>query len=746
MGKLSVLRISLLAVVLLMAFVSTTASAGTVAVRFFSNDVLILVDRQIQAGMAPAESAVRALVAGPNIEELSMEITSRIPVGVSISKLSMSDTSAEIDFSAEILAGLDEAGLQAIFDQFRTTLGDFPSIAAIKLTCAGKPLSSYLAPTPEVGEPAAAKPISINGVGLSGRNITIGPSHGRYWNGSGWYWQRSDPCGFGEAVLEDTNSIRLCQFLYQYLAQDGATVHCPRELNEANCCHDGGTGLAWWKMCAQSWLRANGLPCSVWASYSGNCGADSAVGRSSDDIRARPLFADYRGSDIYIAHHTNAGGGGTANGTETFRDTAMEHSAHVGNSLNLANAVQSNVMTAIREMYDGNWSNRGVKDAAGSFGEIRIPNRPAILIELAFHDNCSRDASYLTDDFFRSVAEWGLYKGVCAYFGNTPTWDRYSDEYVSDTIPTTMQAGHTYNVSVTFRNRGISWFTSRGFRLGAAGDSDPFTSFTRVDISGQVKPGSAYTFNFTMTAPSSGGTFTTDWRMVRDGYAWFGPTVTKTVTIAPTDDTQAPTVPQNLRRTAAASSSITLAWDASTDNYGVAGYRVYRNGAQVGTAAGTSYTDSGLAANTGYSYEVDAYDGTPNYSARSTSFATGTGGTWSRTASQNCYVRSGSPDVCGQGGIAAGFSSTASLQTRRGLVQWDMTGGPTQVETLNTANSVRVKLYQYTQTSTTASANISLYKVNNDWNETNGTWNNVGIGGIYSGATVSCVNVGDRTW
>jgi len=286
-------------------------------------------------------------------------------------------------------------------------------------------------------------------------------------------------------------------------------------------------------MCAQSWLRASGLPCSVWANSSGNCGADTAVNRSSDDIRARPKFADYRGSDIYIAHHTNAGGGGTANGTETWHDTDMEHPAHVANSLTLANKVQASVVNAIRDMYpgEGGWANRGVKDSAGGFGEIRIPNRPAILIELAFHDNCSRDAAYLTDNFFRSVAEWGLYRGICEYFGTVPSWDKYSGEYVSDTIPATMNPGQSYKVSVTFRNRGVVWSETRAFRLGAVGDSDPLTGTTRQTITGEVKPGNTYTFNFTLTAPVTPGTYTTDWRMVRDGYAWFGPTLTRQVTV-----------------------------------------------------------------------------------------------------------------------------------------------------------------------------------------------------------------------
>jgi len=487
--------------------------------------------------MAPVEAAVRALIAGPTQVEAAAGLASSIPAGVSINSLSISSGAVEVDLSSRVLSGLDESALQNIFDQFRATIGDFPNVTTIKLTSGGRLLSSYLSAAPQV---AAAEPRAVatssepatSGVGLSGKKICVGPSHGRYWVGW-WGWQRSDPCGFGEAVLEDTNSVRLVQFLKQYLVQDGATFTAPRQLDESDCCNSD-TGLPWWKMCASTWLHHAGAPGSVWASYSGNTGADTATDRSSDDIRARPLYADSQAADIYIAHHTNAGGGGTATGTETYRDTAMEHPEYVTASYNLATAVQNSVVSTIRSTFpeEPSWSNRGVKDSAGGFGEIRIPSRPAILIELAFHDDCSRDASYLTDDFFRSVAEWGIYNGICSYFGNTPTWDKYSCELVGDTIPSTMQPGQSYNVSVTYRNRGVCWFTSRGFRLGAVGDSDPFASFTRVDISGEVKPGGLYTFNFTLKAPSSTGTYTTEWQMVRDGYAWFGPVISKSIAVS----------------------------------------------------------------------------------------------------------------------------------------------------------------------------------------------------------------------
>jgi len=81
-------------------------------------------------------------------------------------------------------------------------------------------------------------------------------------------------------------------------------------------------------------------------------------------------------------------------------------------------------------------------------------------------------------------------------------------------------------------------------------------------------------------------------------------------------DATAPSVPSNLQGTGASASQVNLTWTASTDNVGVAGYRVYRNGSQVGTTASTSYSDTGLAEATSYSYTVAAYDAAGNASAQ----------------------------------------------------------------------------------------------------------------------------------
>lgn len=79
-------------------------------------------------------------------------------------------------------------------------------------------------------------------------------------------------------------------------------------------------------------------------------------------------------------------------------------------------------------------------------------------------------------------------------------------------------------------------------------------------------------------------------------------------------DTSAPSVPGNLRVTGTTSSSASLAWSASTDNVGVTGYDVFRDGTLATTVGGTSATVGGLSANTTYQFTVRARDAAGNSS------------------------------------------------------------------------------------------------------------------------------------
>lgn len=83
-------------------------------------------------------------------------------------------------------------------------------------------------------------------------------------------------------------------------------------------------------------------------------------------------------------------------------------------------------------------------------------------------------------------------------------------------------------------------------------------------------------------------------------------------------DTQAPTVPTGVAVHSNSSTSNTVSWQASTDDVGVTGYKLYRDGTLVGTSATTAYEDAGLMASSAYSYRVAAYDAAANVSAKST--------------------------------------------------------------------------------------------------------------------------------
>lgn len=84
-------------------------------------------------------------------------------------------------------------------------------------------------------------------------------------------------------------------------------------------------------------------------------------------------------------------------------------------------------------------------------------------------------------------------------------------------------------------------------------------------------------------------------------------------------DTTPPTAPTGLRVTAVSASRVDLTWKASNDNVGVASYRIYRDGQEVGWTIGSvrQYSDQTVSAATRYSYQVIAVDAAGNSSALS---------------------------------------------------------------------------------------------------------------------------------
>jgi subtilisin len=88
------------------------------------------------------------------------------------------------------------------------------------------------------------------------------------------------------------------------------------------------------------------------------------------------------------------------------------------------------------------------------------------------------------------------------------------------------------------------------------------------------------------------------------------------------DDTTAPTAPSNLASTGHTESSVSLSWDASSDDgTGVDHYNVYVDGSKATESTDTAETVSGLASGTTYDFYVTAVDGAGNESSASSTIS-----------------------------------------------------------------------------------------------------------------------------
>ncbi|MDB5175229.1 MAG: fibronectin type domain protein [Candidatus Saccharibacteria bacterium] len=142
----------------------------------------------------------------------------------------------------------------------------------------------------------------------------------------------------------------------------------------------------------------------------------------------------------------------------------------------------------------------------------------------------------------------------------------------------------------------------------AATDDVAVTSYQLFRDGTAVYTGSATDFDDTGRAPNTAYSYT----VLASDAASNNSAQSSAVATATLADTSPPSVPSNVRQTSQTISSISVAWNPSADNVGVASYNVYRNGQLVKNLAGTSFTDTGLAVFTGYTYHVTAIDAAGN--------------------------------------------------------------------------------------------------------------------------------------
>jgi hypothetical protein len=161
---------------------------------------------------------------------------------------------------------------------------------------------------------------------------------------------------------------------------------------------------------------------------------DSSTVDENDDIRCRPLYANWQdangfATNVLVSVHNN-GGGGT--GTETLYDTTNGYGPE---SKKFADFIHNKVITAIQKNYKSDWIDRKVKGFDGSYGENRLAKMPAVIVEVAFMDTENPDSAAIKSAAFRTIVAEAITQGVTEYLAATVFVDS-----TAPTVPSSVEA------------------------------------------------------------------------------------------------------------------------------------------------------------------------------------------------------------------------------------------------------------------------------------------------------------------
>lgn len=192
---------------------------------------------------------------------------------------------------------------------------------------------------------------------------------------------------------------------------------------------------------ARYWLQWAGMPDSVYSPTKG-------INDYQDDYCSRALWVNYMSGgssmnpqqpglgiplDLSFAWHTDAGT--TLN--DSIIGTLSIYSTDKGNPLanggtrlasrDLADIVQTEIVTDIRAGFEPEWSRRKLWDRG--YYEARVPVVPSMLLELLSHQNLA-DMKYGLDPTFRFAVSRAVYKGMLKFLAA-----RDGREYVVQPLP-----------------------------------------------------------------------------------------------------------------------------------------------------------------------------------------------------------------------------------------------------------------------------------------------------------------------
>jgi fibronectin type 3 domain-containing protein len=276
-----------------------------------------------------------------------------------------------------------------------------------------------------------------------------------------------------------------------------------------------------------------------------------------------------------------------------------------------------------------------------------------LLVAFVSADGPSRAAGQSFTGITGGGLTWRLRQRTNAQYGTAEIWTAAAPAALSHVTVTASHSGNYTAAIQVVAFTGANTGATAGATAGASASSGAATASVKTTAAGgwvwaagddwdnaTARTVGANQTLQSQTLASSGDTFWSQSQTSPTGAA--GTTVSINDTAPTADrwnlalleiapggaDTTPPSTPTHLVATSPDPSHVNLSWSPSTDDVGVAGYDVYRNGSATPLATGvtsTSYTDATVAPGTSYTYTVAAYDAAGNLSAQSTAASVTTG-------------------------------------------------------------------------------------------------------------------------
>jgi N-acetylmuramoyl-L-alanine amidase len=360
--------LALVAVFVSIPHAQETSRANTERLRTQIERALDTAPRNYERLLAPRQAGVRVL---------SVDV-----------RETASTRTISIDLSQRALtyepSGNIEPLLDTVIDATASAIGRNP-LVEYTFTIEGLPVDQFLPRAARLSRQAQS--IGAGGV------VLVSPGHGLYWDEtlSSWHLQRPRIRG----IVEDLVNWDIARCLRDELLARNVNAQMARYPEADNTA--GTSGGARWQEAAKYFIQALGAPVDIW-----NFGVDDYA----RDINARPFYANWIDAAALISVHNNAG---AQTGTETWYD---DTNGLEGESANLAQAVNAHVVSAIRQRYNANWIDRGLRVCNGCKGENRLATRPSVIVEIAYMDTAVPDNDALHDDAFKCIVAEAIADGI----------------------------------------------------------------------------------------------------------------------------------------------------------------------------------------------------------------------------------------------------------------------------------------------------------------------------------------------